>query len=77
MCCCIQVTALKANADRAAAEAAEQISNMRIQMAKAEALLTEQRKAWQADVSALGATREADINAAKKEYIEAVEGFEW
>ena len=72
-----QVATLEANADMAAAEAAEQISHLRIQMAKAEAILTEQRVTWQAELSALGANHQANIDAAEKEYVEAVEGFEW
>lgn len=71
------MTSLEANASRDAADAADQIARLRDQMSKAESLLMEQQDSWQSELQALGASHQEAINASKKEYIEAVEGFEW
>ena len=57
--------------------ASEQISRFRDQLHKAEALLEEAQAAWRSEVAEQSVAHEAAIGAAKREYVDAVEGFEW
>jgi hypothetical protein len=50
---------------------------LRAQLDKAEALLVDQQQAWQSELKTLGASHLEAIQASNKEYIDAVEGFEW
>ena len=72
-----QVLALQSEVSAAETAASEQISRFRTQLHKAEALLAEAQAAWRSEVAEQSAAHEAAIGAAKREYVDAVEGFEW
>jgi len=73
----LKIPALEASATRAAADATDQVARLRAQLDKTEALLIDQQRAWQYELKNVGASHLEAMHASNKEYIDAVEGFEW
>ena len=62
---------------KAASDASDQISRLRAQLSKADAIFREQREAWRFQSRSLDNSYQESIRISNKEYIDAVEGFEW